>query len=499
MAAPRSILAIDQGTTSTRAIHFDEKSVALATASEPLEQIYPQPGWVEHDPEAIWRAVLKVSRAVLRDADMSRLVGIGITNQRETTLLWERDTGRPFGNAIVWQDRRSADICDALRAEGFEDHVARTTGLVPDPYFSATKIAWILDDMPELRARCASGEVCFGTIDAWLIFRLTGGVRHATDATNASRTMLYDIGKGQWDARLLQRLGIPEAMLPEVLDCQADFGETATEHFGARLPVLGVAGDQQAATFGQACFEPGMIKATYGTGCFVLVNTGARMVGSSNRMLTTVGWQLDGKRDYALEGSIFMAGATIQWLRDALGLFKDARETEAMAGQADEKSGVVLVPAFQGLGAPYWDSGARGAILGLSRAATANEIVRAGLESVAYQTVDLLNAITADMEAAGLAPPTTLRVDGGMTANRWLMQFLADITGLPVQVARIAETTALGAAWHAGLKAGLYDSTQQLAAMWSPSANYEPAMREEERSARYHGWREAVNRIRSNP
>jgi len=497
MAGERTILAIDQGTTSTRAILFDEAGAIRASASESLEQIFPQPGWVEHDPLAIWAAALKVARSALSKTDIARVAGLGITNQRETSILWERATGAPVANAIVWQDRRTAPLCAELRAEGLADYIAETTGLLPDPYFSATKIAWMLDEISGVRARAEKGEICFGTIDSWLVFKLTGGAVHATDATNASRTMLYDIRCGRWDERLLERFAIPDPMMPDVHDCQSAFGTCDPAHFGKELPVLGVAGDQQAAAFGQACFSPGMIKATYGTGCFVLANTGGEKVNSANRMLATVGWQLAGKREYALEGSIFMAGATIQWLRDNLGLFSDVRETAEMARQADSKSGVYLVPAFQGLGAPWWDANARGAISGLSRATSANEIVRAGLESVAYQTVDLLEALAADMTAAGLPRPDTLRVDGGMTANGWLMQFLADSTAMPVEVAQIAETTALGAAYHAGLQAGVFGSQQDLAARWSPAKAYEPRMDESERATRYQGWREAVAQVRS--
>ena len=497
MAEKTTVLAIDQGTTSTRAMLFDADGRPQASASQELEQIYPRPGWVEHDAEAIWQATLAVGRKVLESVGTEAVAAVGITNLRETTVVWERETARPVGNAIVWQDRRTAEICDGLRADGLETHIAEATGLVPDPYFSATKLAWILSERPELGDRAAAGELCFGTVDSWLIFRLTGGAVHATDATNASRTMLYDIGKGAWDDRLLERLAIPATMLPEVRDCQGAFGVCEADHFGAELPILGVAGDQQAASFGQACFAPGMIKATYGTGCFALVNTGAQKVTSGNRMLGTIGYQLEGRRTYALEGSIFMAGATIQWLRDALGLFADAAESEAMAAEADPESGVYLVPAFQGLGAPYWDAGARGAILGLSRAASRNEVVRAGLESVAFQTRDLLEAMGRDMTAAGLEPPAALRVDGGMTANRWLMQFLADTVGLPVEVAEIAETTALGAAYHAGLAAGLYGSQDELAQKWRCAARFEPAMPEAERAARYDGWRAAVDRVRS--
>ncbi|MEC9367065.1 MAG: glycerol kinase GlpK [Pseudomonadota bacterium] len=491
----KTVLAIDQGTTSTRAMLFGAQGEPLHAASEPLEQIYPQAGWVEHDAAAIWQAVLKVGRDVLKHGDAKQVAAIGITNQRETTVVWDRITGEPLANAIVWQDRRTDPLCRQLEAEGLAPHVARVTGLVLDPYFSATKLAWLLEHVPGLRARAQAGDACFGTIDSWLIWKLTGGATHASDATNASRTMLYDIGEGRWDQSLIQRLDIPAAMLPRVMDCQADFGMTLKEHFGAELPILGCAGDQQAAAFGQACFEPGMIKATYGTGCFMLVNTGARRVHSRNRMLATIGERADGKVAYALEGSIFMAGATIQWLRDTLGLFRASGDSEALARAADPRSGVVIVPAFQGLGAPHWDAAARGAILGLSRSAGRNEIVRAGLESVAFQTVDLLEAIARDMEEAGLGAPETLRVDGGMTANDWAMQFLADVTRLPVEVARHAEATALGAAWHAGLRAGVYPSREYLSGRWQSATRLDPVMPAGERDERLGGWRRAVERV----
>ncbi|MGD9867285.1 MAG: glycerol kinase GlpK [Hyphomicrobiales bacterium] len=497
MAGPGFILALDQGTTSTRAMLFDAGGDPVAMSAEPLEQHYVKAGWVEHDADDIWRATLKVGRAVLAGRDLAKVAAIGITNQRETTVVWDRATGKPLARAIVWQDRRTEPLCRELAREGLGGHVAATTGLVIDPYFSATKIAWLLENVPGLRKKAEAGDACFGTVDSWLIWNLTGGAAHVTDATNASRTMVYDIGRGDWDPKLVGRFGIPRAMLPRVLDCQSDFGMAGAGHFGRELPVLGCAGDQQAAAFGQACFEPGMIKATYGTGCFVLVNTGEAQVASRNRMLTTIGESGGGRVVYALEGAIFMAGATIQWLRDSLGIFVDAAESEAMAGAADPDSGVYLVPAFQGLGAPHWDANARAAIHGLSRAAGRNEIARAGLESVAFQTVDLLDAIGRDMEHAGLTPPGTLRVDGGMTANGWVMQFLADVTRLPVEVARHPETTALGAACHAGLRAGFYASREQLARNWRPSRRFEPRMPEAERVRRLAGWHEAVSRVLS--
>ena len=493
----RYILAIDQGTTSTRAILFDEAGCPCVTAQLPLTQIYPAPGQVEHDPEEIWRAVLEVCRAVLRKVDHGTIAAVGITNQRETTVVWERATGKPLANAIVWQDRRTAPLCAVLEQEGWGAHVAETTGLVIDPYFSATKLAWLLENVPGLSKRAALGEVCFGTIDSFLLFRLTGGRLHATDATNAARTKLFDIRSGTWDPRLLERLGIPPAMLPEVRDSQGDFGVTSEDHFGAAFPIRGVAGDQQAAAFGQACFSPGMVKATYGTGCFVVANTGQEKLASATRMLSTILHQRGGRRTFALEGAIFMAGATIQWLRDSLGLIETAEASEALAHRADPTSGVYLVPAFQGLGAPFWDAEAKAAIVGLSRAASKADIVAAGLEAVAFQTRDLLTAMRQDMIVAGLGPAKTLRVDGGMTANGWAMQRLADILGEPVEVASLPETTALGAAYHAGQAIGFYGDDAALAATWAPSRLFEPVMGASEREARYAGWHDAVARVRS--
>jgi len=491
------VLAIDQGTTSTRAILFDEAGRPKVTAQVPLTQIYPAPGQVEHDPEEIWRSVLQVCRTVLDEAGAPPIAAIGITNQRETTVVWDRATGTPLANAIVWQDRRTAPLCTDLEREGWAAHVAETTGLVIDPYFSATKLSWLLDNVPGLRERAARGEVCFGTIDSYLLFKLTGGALHVTDATNAARTKLFDIRTGTWDARLLERLGIPRAMLPEVRDSQSDFGTTVAEHFGAALPIRGVAGDQQAAAYGQACFQPGMLKATYGTGCFVVANTGDDKVASATRMLSTILHQRAGVRAYALEGAIFMAGATIQWLRDSLGLIATAEESEGLARQADPNAGVYLVPAFQGLGAPFWDADAKAAIVGLSRAASKADIVAAALEAVAFQTRDLLTAMRQDMAAGGIEPTRALRVDGGMTANTWAMQRLADILGERVEVAAIPETTALGAAYHAGQAVGFYGDDAALAQDWTPSRIFEPQMSADEREARYAGWLETVERVRS--
>ena len=491
------VLAIDQGTTSTRAILFDREGRARASAQIPLTQVYPAPGQVEHDPEEIWRHVLHVGREVLSGARANSIAAIGITNQRETTVVWERTTGKPLANAIVWQDRRTAPLCAELTQEGWGAHVAETTGLVIDPYFSATKLAWLLANVPGLEPRARAGEVCFGTIDSFLLFRLTGGRLHATDASNAARTMLFDIRSGQWDERLLERLSVPRAMLPEVRDSQGDFGHTEPQHFGASIPITGVAGDQQAAAYGQACFRPGMLKATYGTGCFVLANTGAEKVASATRMLSTILHQLEGRRAYALEGAIFMAGATVQWLRDSLGLIATAAESEALARDANPNSGVYLVPAFQGLGAPFWDASARAAILGLTRAASKADLVAAGLEAVAFQTRDLLTAMRQDMAVSGIPAPSALRVDGGMTANAWFMQRLADILGQRIEVALNPETTALGAAYHAGQAVGFFGDVGELAKAWVPAREFEPKMSETEREARYGGWLEAVARVRS--
>ncbi|HZP08562.1 glycerol kinase GlpK [Methyloceanibacter sp.] len=492
----RYVLAIDQGTTSTRAILFDDEAKPCAVAQRELNQIYPAPGSVEHDPEEILRSVIETGREVLAGVGADAVAAVGITNQRETTVVWERATGRPLANAIVWQDRRTADLCAELRDEGWGAHVAEATGLIIDPYFSATKLAYLLRHVPGLEARATRGEACFGTIDSFLVFRLTGGL-HATDASNAARTMLYDIRSGRWDERLLDRLGVPRAMLPEIRDTQGDYGATLPEYFGAGLQIRAVAGDQQAAAYGQACFRPGMLKATYGTGCFVLANTGREKVTSATRMLSTVFHQLAGVRSYALEGAIFMAGSTVQWLRDALGLIGSARESEALAVAANPKSGVYLVPAFQGLGAPFWDAEARGAVLGLTLAASKADLVAAGLEAVAFQTRDLLSAMRRDMAEGTIPVAPVLRTDGGMTSNAWFMQRLADILGERVEVALYPETTALGAAYHAGQAIGLYGDDAELESAWRPGARFEPIMGEAEREARYGGWLEAVARVRS--
>ncbi len=481
-----NILAIDQGTTSSRAILFDAQMRPGKSAQQEFTQHFPASGWVEHDPEDIWRTVLDTCQKV---ADGEDIAAIGITNQRETTLIWDRATGAPIANAIVWQDRRTAETCAALKAAGHEAMVTERTGLLLDPYFSATKIAWMLDNIEGARARAEAGELAFGTVDTFLIWRLTEGRAHVTDATNAARTMLYDIRKGAWDADICALLNIPMALLPEVKDCAADFGTTTL--FGGEIPILGVAGDQQAATVGQACFEPGMMKSTYGTGCFALINTGDAPVASQNRLLTTIAYQLDGKPTYALEGSIFIAGAGVQWLRDGLGIVADASQTGAMAEAADPEQDVILVPAFTGLGAPYWDAECRGAVFGLTRGTGPNEFARATLQAVGYQTRDLLLAMQGDMGTEGGAK---LRVDGGMTASDWTMQFLADITGAEVDRPTVLETTALGAAWLAGMRAGIYPDQAGFAANWALDRRFEPQMDAATRDARYAKWKDAVAR-----
>ncbi|MCR8724076.1 glycerol kinase GlpK [Frigidibacter sp. ROC022] len=483
------ILAIDQGTTSSRAIVFDGELRPVASAQEEFEQHYPDSGWVEHAPEDLWQTVLRVSRAALAKAGDATIAGIGITNQRETTLVWEKASGKPLHNAIVWQDRRTASTCERLRAEGHEAAVTQATGLLLDPYFSGTKLAWVLDQTEGARARAAAGELLFGTVDSWLIWKLTGGRVHATDATNAARTLLCDLRTGQWSEEMCRLLDIPMAMLPEIRDCAADFGTTEPELFGRALPILGVAGDQQAATVGQACFRPGMMKSTYGTGCFALLNTGDAPVISSNRLLSTVAYQLNGKRSYALEGSIFVAGAVVQWLRDGVKLIGKAAEAGPLARNADPAQDLVLVPAFTGLGAPYWNADCRGAVFGLTRNSGAAELARAALESVGFQTRDLMEAMRADWQTEGAA---VLRVDGGMCASDWTMQFLADILDAPVDRPQVLETTALGAAWLAGMQAGVYPDQDAFAESWALERRFEPGMDPALRDARYDRWKRAV-------
>ncbi|MDZ7907967.1 MAG: glycerol kinase GlpK [Gemmobacter sp.] len=485
------ILAIDQGTTSSRAILFDAGLRVVATAQEEFPQHYPASGWVEHDPSDLWSTVAGTARAVIEKAgiDARSIAAIGITNQRETTLLWDRQTGEPLHNAIVWQDRRTADICTALKDAGHEPMMTARTGLLLDPYFSGTKVKWLLDHIPGAREKAQAGRIAFGTVDTFLIWKLTGGAVHATDATNASRTLLYNIATGQWDAEICALLDIPMQILPEVKDCAADFGQTRPDLFGRAIPILGVAGDQQAATVGQACFAPGMMKSTYGTGCFALLNTGADMVPSKNRLLTTIAYQLDGQPTYALEGSIFIAGAVVQWLRDGLQIIRAASETQPLAEAADVAQGVVLVPAFTGLGAPYWRPDCRGAVYGLTRNSGPAELARAALESVGYQTRDLLEAMRADW---GTAAQGVLRVDGGMTASDWAMQFLADILGAPVDRPKVTETTALGAAWLAGYRADVCGGPDAFAKSWALERRFSPVMAEPERTARYGRWQRAV-------
>ncbi|PIE07317.1 MAG: glycerol kinase [Rhodobacterales bacterium] len=486
------ILALDQGTTSSRAIVFDAALTPVASAQKEFPQHYPASGWVEHDPEDIWSSQLATARAVLDEMGAAEVAAIGITNQRETTLVWDRETGQPVHNAIVWQDRRTADICATLKAEGHEPMVTARTGLLLDPYFSATKMKWILDNVDGARARAEAGKLAFGTVDSFLIWRLTGGKAHVTDATNAARTMLYDIAKGGWDAGICALLGVPMAMLPEVKDCAAEFGVTDPDVLGAALPILGVAGDQQAATIGQACFRPGMLKSTYGTGCFALLNTGHERIASQHRLLTTIAYQLDGTATYALEGSIFIAGAGVQWLRDAMKIVSHASVTGAMARAADPGQEVVLVPAFTGLGAPYWDAEARGAVFGLTRNTGPNEFARAMLEAVGFQTHDLLEAMRADWP--GLPDDTALRVDGGMAASDYTMQFLADITGRRVDRPVTLETTAKGAAWLAGLTAGLCPGPKAFADSWQMERRFTPGMPADTRTRRLASWKDAVRR-----
>ncbi|MGM1053514.1 MAG: glycerol kinase GlpK [Pseudomonadota bacterium] len=490
------LLAIDQGTTSSRAILFDREGHNVASSQREFPQIFPNDGWVEHDPESIWSTVLATCREAIERAGAGPdpVIGVGITNQRETTLVWDRETGEPLYNAIVWQDRRTADACEQLREAGHLGEVQARTGLLIDPYFSATKLAWILDHVAGARERAKRGELAFGTVDTFLIWRLTGGKVHATDATNASRTALFNIHEQRWDPVLLELFDIPESLLPEVKDSSDDFGVVDAEWLGAELPIAGVAGDQQAALVGQACFSPGMGKSTYGTGCFMIVNTGDKAELSRNRLLTTVGYRIDGRTTYAMEGSIFVAGATVQWLRDGLQLFADAAETEALARNTRSGHSVYLVPAFTGLGAPHWDPKARGAIFGLTRDTGIAEIVAAGLQAVCYQTRDLQACMSDDMAAE----PDILRVDGGMVANNWVMQFLADMLGQAVDRPTVLETTALGAAYLAGLRLGWYRDLDEIAELWQCERRFTPLMEAPERERLYDGWQEAVERVKSD-
>ncbi len=487
------ILALDQGTTSSRAILFERRGTAAASAQEEFPQLYPSPGHVEHDPEAIWSTQLATARAAIRKAgaEASDLEAIGIANQRETVVLWERDSGRPVANAIVWQSRITAPLCEQLKEQGREELFRARTGLVLDPYFSGTKIAHLLDEH-DLHARAERGEILAGTIDSFLLWRLTGGEVHATDASNASRTLLFDIHKLDWDDELLEILRVPRAMLPEVRDSSGDFGHTEESLFGRRIPIAGIAGDQQAATFGQACFEPGACKNTYGTGCFILMNTGSQAVASDNGLLSTVGWMLDGQPTYCLEGSVFVGGAAVQWLRDGLGLIESSEQIEKLAASEEDSGGVYLVPAFVGLGAPYWDPYARGLLIGLERSTTAGHVARATVESMAYQSLDVVRAMEADAGAS----MTGLRVDGGAAVNNALMQFQADLLGTGVQRPVVGETTALGAAYLAGLAVGFWADQDDVTRNWALDRQFEPHSTPAERERLAAGWQRAVERSR---
>lgn len=483
------ILSIDQGTTSSRAIIFNTRGEMVTTEQQEFEQFFPHSGWVEHDPEEIWSTTRAVCQKAL--TQVGKVSAIGITNQRETTVVWNRDNGQPIYNAIVWQDSRTADYCAELINQGLEKTINEKTGLLLDPYFSATKIGWILDQVEGARALAEQGKLAFGTIDSFLIWRLTAGKVHATDATNASRTLLFNIHRQQWDEELLDIFNIPAGLLPDVLDSAANFGDASIEAIGQQIPICGVAGDQQAASIGQCCFQPGMIKSTYGTGGFTMMNTGHQPVQSSSGLLTTVAYRLDGQTTYALEGSIFIAGAAVQWLRDKLKIIQSASETEDHAISLDSNEGVYLVPAFVGLGAPYWNPNARGAIFGLTRDTGPQHFARAALESIGYQTHDLLKAMVRDSHD----PITTLRVDGGMVNNKWMCQMLANILDLDIQLPVIIETTALGAAYLAGLQAGLFASTAVLSAMWQQDSLYQPSMDTELRQQLLAGWRNSVNYV----
>ncbi|WP_373085307.1 glycerol kinase GlpK [Sneathiella sp.] len=493
----RYVLAIDQGTTSSRAIVFDKDYTPVATGQREFTQHYPASGWVEHDPEEIWDTTIATCKEALAKASatIADIAAIGITNQRETVVIWNRETGKPIHNAIVWQDRRTSDLCMALKERGLENLFTEKTGLLLDPYFSGTKISWLLDNIEGARSDAEAGKLAFGTIDSFLLWRLTGGKVHATDATNASRTLVYDIHKGEWSDELLKILDIPISLLPEVRDSSADFGVLDPSLLGGSVKITGIAGDQQSATIGQACFTPGMMKSTYGTGCFAVLNTGDTPVASQNRLLTTIAYQLDGKPTYALEGSIFIAGAAVQWLRDGLGIIKEAAQSGELAAKADPEQSVIMVPAFVGIGAPYWDSKCRGAIFGITRATGPKEFAKAALESVCFQTRDLLTAIQADFETEH---ETVLRVDGGMVASDWTMQRLADILGVPVDRPKSAETTALGAAYLAGLYVGFYPSPDEFAKSWRRDRQFSPQMPEAERDVAYALWQDAVHRTLTN-
>ncbi|MBV9062746.1 MAG: glycerol kinase GlpK [Alphaproteobacteria bacterium] len=495
-AEPPFLLAIDQGTTSTRAIAFDSTMRPVASHAMELRQIYPENGWVEHDPEDIWRAAVACCRIAMEGMPAAKIAALGITNQRETAVLWDRTTGEALHNAIVWQDRRTAHRCRQLKEAGAEATVTARTGLLLDPYFSATKIEWLLDNIPGARERAARGELAFGTIDSWLIYKLTGGRVHATDVTNASRTMLLDLKSLAWSDDMISLFQIPRQLLPEIRNNADGFGTAIEDVLGVPIPIRGVVGDQQGALFGQGCFAPGDVKCTYGTGCFALVNTGAAAPPSRNRLLTTCGYRVNGETAYAMEGSIFVAGAVVQWLRDALGCIRSASEVEALARTAKPADGLYFVPAFTGLGTPYWQAEARGGIVGLTRDAGSAEIARAALDAVCYQTRDLLGAMRSDMATIGLGALAALKVDGGMVKNDWFCQRLADLTGLPVDRPLVTETTALGAAYLAGLGTGLFSNLRDIAAGWALDRRFEPELAPATREALYEGWAKAVSRVR---
>lgn len=489
------ILAIDQGTTSSRAIIFDENLSLVNSDQSEFTQYFPSSGMVEHDADEIWHSVISTCRNAISKAkiDPKEIAGIGITNQRETTIVWDRKTGSPVHHAIVWQDRRTSAYCAKLKEEGHEAAVTQKTGLLLDPYFSATKVRWILNHVEGAREKAEKGDLLFGTVDSYLLWRLTGGRCHRTDATNASRTLLYNIHDNDWDEELLKLFEIPKAMLPSVEDCAFEFGNTVTDLLGASIPILGIAGDQHAATIGQACFKPGMVKSTYGTGCFMMLNTGAEAIQSENRLLTTIAYRLNGETTYALEGAIFIAGAAVQWLRDGLGIIENAGQTGGLAAEADNSQDVILVPAFAGLGAPYWEPDVRGAIFGLTRNSGPRELSRAALEAVCYQTRDLVEAMQSDW--ASDANDVTLRVDGGMVASDWTMQFLASILDAPIDRPTILETTALGAAWLAGMKAGIYPDMDDFSKSWKLERRFEPKMEDNLREEKYSNWRKAITSV----
>ena len=492
---PNYILALDQGTTSSRAILFDKQGRIISTAQQEFPQIFPQAGWVEHNPEDIWSSQLYCAREALSKANAKAadVAAIGITNQRETTIVWDRAANQAIYNAIVWQCRRTAPMCEKLKKEKFDRVIRKKTGLVTDAYFSGTKVAWLLENVKDAKKRAAAGELAFGTVDSWLIHRLSGGKAHVTDVSNASRTMLYNIRKQQWDSEILKKLNIPASLLPEVKSSSEVYAETDPELFGAPIPIAGIAGDQQAALYGQGCFKPGMMKNTYGTGCFLLMNTGESANASKNGLLTTIAWRTDGKTEYALEGSVFVAGAAVQWLRDGLGIIANAPDSEALAASVSDNQGVYFVPAFVGLGAPYWDQEARGAIIGLTRGAGRAHIARAALEAMAYQTRDVVECMQKD---SGIKAKE-LRIDGGATSNNFLCQFQADILGIPVVRPVITETTALGAAYLAGLAVGFWKSEKEIAKQWQVEKRFEPQMKKSERERLYEGWQAAVARVRS--